>query len=93
MSALAEVLAAHYMSLGVQGGWYCLCGEQVAHFSDVSTHVADALTKAGYGKLADAWDEGHQSGFWNGRESSGNTEGLLIGAEHADAMNPYRSAS
>lgn len=39
---------------------------------------------------ADAWAEGHESGFWNGRESAGCGEMLLIGIEHAEATNPYR---
>lgn len=39
--------------------------------------------------LAKAWREGHEAGFWNGRESSGNTEMPLVGIKHAEATNPY----
>lgn len=39
--------------------------------------------------LAEAWDKGHESGFWNGRESHGDVTGCLVGVEHAEAHNPY----
>lgn len=39
---------------------------------------------------AQAWDEGHESGFWNGRLSHGDPE-ALTGVEHAELSNPYRS--
>lgn len=45
--------------------------------------------------MADAWDEGHEEGFWNGRLSAGmlpSEPGQMpaIGKEHAEANNPYR---
>ena len=39
--------------------------------------------------LEDAWNKGHESGFWNGRESAGSGEMKLMGADHAKAVNPY----
>jgi hypothetical protein len=49
-----------------------------------------ALEAAAPHMLAEAWDEGHEDGFWNGRLSHGDTE-ALTGIEHAKATNPYRS--
>lgn len=42
---------------------------------------------------ADAWAEGHESGFWNGRHSSGSSPEGPIGVEHAKAENPYLKAA
>lgn len=52
--------------------------------------MSDTLQASARQIAADAWDKGHESGFWNGRESAGNVAGLLIGVEHAKANNPYR---
>jgi hypothetical protein len=41
--------------------------------------------------VAPAWEEGHESGFWNGRESSGSGEMAACGVEHAKLNNPYRT--
>ena len=40
---------------------------------------------------AEAWDEGHESGFWNGRLSNSDAE-ALTGIDHATGNNPYRKA-
>lgn len=40
--------------------------------------------------LAAAWAEGHEAGFWNGRESAGHGAMDLVGIKHAEATNPYR---
>lgn len=40
--------------------------------------------------MAQAWAEGHEDGFWNGRLSHGDLQ-ALTGIEHAKAPNPYRS--
>lgn len=51
---------------------------------------ADATTaKVSQAALEDAWNKGHESGFWNGRESAGSGEMKLVGADHAKALNPY----
>ena len=42
---------------------------------------------------AEAWAEGHESGFWNGRESSGHHEMRYVGLEHAQLNNPHRTES
>lgn len=39
--------------------------------------------------LAAAWEDGHMAGFWNGRESLGDTEGKPIGQDHATITNPH----
>jgi|GEM_PF-6207627 len=45
------------------------------------------------GKLAVAWAEGHESGWWNGRQSQMSTPNgaplPLLGKEHAGKHNPY----
>jgi len=43
--------------------------------------------------LQAAWADGHESGFWNGRESAGSEDMELCGVEHAEANNPYRAGS
>ena len=40
--------------------------------------------------MAQAFAEGHESGFWNGRLSHGDPE-ALTGIEHEKASNPYRN--
>lgn len=40
--------------------------------------------------LSAAWSDGHEAGFWNGRESAGTDETGLCGVEHAKANNPYK---
>lgn len=60
---------------------------------EFAAHVAEQLAANGYGKLEDAWDEGHVRGFWNGRLSqltSYDAPDPLIGAADAKANNPYR---
>lgn len=52
--------------------------------------IIAALEAAAPLMFAEAWDKGHESGFWNGRESHGDVTGCLIGIEHAKAHNPYR---
>ena len=39
--------------------------------------------------LSAAWANGHESGFWNGRESAGSGYMELCGRDHAKANNPY----
>jgi hypothetical protein len=36
-----------------------------------------------------AWNDGHEAGFWNGRESAGSGEMEACGVEHAKLTNPY----
>lgn len=43
--------------------------------------------------LARAWAAGHESGFWNGRESTGSGEMEFCGVEHAKANNPYKGTN
>lgn len=40
-------------------------------------------------ELAKAWQDGHIAGYWNGRESMGDTTGKITGQDHADATNPH----
>ena len=55
-----------------------------------------ALEAAAPHMLAAAWDDGHESGFSNGRLSqlpaSYDAPRFDIGAEHAKVANPYRPA-
>lgn len=55
-------------------------------------NMTDTLQASARQIAADAWDKGHEAGFWNGRESHGDVSGVLIGKEHAEATNPYRQA-
>lgn len=41
----------------------------------------------------DAWRRGHESGFWNGRQSAGHGEMKLVGIEHGNKANPHRQES
>jgi hypothetical protein len=54
-----------------------------------------ALEAAGPYIAAEAWDEGHERGFWNGRLSEltapYDAPDPLIGKQDAEANNPYRS--
>jgi hypothetical protein len=99
---MTDIIAAHvaeYEYDGERGYYECLCAKRWLverpmgssdYYRDHAEHVAAELAAAGYGNLADAWGEGHESGFWNGRHSSGHTEMPLVGLEHAEANNPYR---
>jgi hypothetical protein len=76
VNTMAEVLAAHWRDSG--GMSYgspdrCVCGVKTLpepgetdvterRATAFAAHQADELTKAGYGKLADAWDEGRRVG-------------------------------
>lgn len=51
--------------------------------------IATTKTHSSQTELEDAWNKGHESGFWNGRESAGNVEMKLCGVEHAKAHNPF----
>ena len=53
-------------------------------------NMSDTLQASARQIAAEAWDKGHEDGFWNGRQSQGDTTGLLIGKEHGEANNPYR---
>jgi hypothetical protein len=48
-----------------------------------------ALEAAAPHLLEQAWNEGHEAGFWNGRESAGSGEMEACGVEHAKLHNPY----
>jgi hypothetical protein len=54
-----------------------------------------ALEEAAPYIAAEAWDEGHERGFWNGRLSQltapYDAPDPLIGKQDAEANNPYRS--
>jgi hypothetical protein len=52
-----------------------------------------ALEAAAPHLMAEAWAEGHESGFWNGRESAGHHEMRYVGLEHAQLNNPYGAAT
>lgn len=58
--------------------------------SQVKRSIRAALEAAFPILMAQAWAEGHEDGFWNGRLSHGDPE-ALTGIEHARATNPYRS--
>ena len=102
MSAMAEVLARHKYD---KERAVCSCSDfvQVGLRCDAQTHpehLAEVLTAAGFGPVkdpADAWAEGHESGFWNGRLSQltvpYDAPDPLIGKQHAYATNPYRPAT
>jgi hypothetical protein len=51
---MAEALVAHQR----QSSSSCLCGWAKLGYSHAG-HQAEALTAAGFGRKADAWDEGH----------------------------------
>lgn len=69
-------------------------GEGVDANEALAAHQADVLAANGYGKLEDAWADGHERGFWNGRlsqlEVPYGTQAPLIGRNDAEANNPYR---
>lgn len=52
----------------------------------------EALGRVVADAKSEAWYEGHESGFWNGRESAGHHEMRYVGLEHAQLNNPYRTA-
>lgn len=96
---MAEVLREHRASSALT----CRCGEWrasrltltiVAFLDEHERHVAEKLAANGYGKLEDAWDEGYERGFWNGRLSEltvpYGTQAPLVGRNDAEANNPYR---
>jgi hypothetical protein len=70
MSTMADIIAAHvaeYEHDGERGYYECLCAKRWLvespmgssdYYRDHAEHVAAELAAAGYGKLADAWDEG-----------------------------------
>jgi hypothetical protein len=86
---MAEVLAEHsdteMRRRWQEGHWridiICLCGAafEGTHFD----HQAAALTAAGFGLLASAWDEGHETG----KRYPWGKRGFLTDD------NPYRSES
>ncbi|AYR00933.1 hypothetical protein PP636_gp40 [Arthrobacter phage Hestia] len=55
----------------------------------------DILEAAAPHLMAQAWDAGHERGFWNGRLSEltvpYDAPDPLIGKQDAEANNPYRS--
>lgn len=62
----------------------------------IAQHMADDPERAEEwldGKLAIAWAEGHESGFWNGRASQqhlpNDATEILLAKEHALKHNPY----
>lgn len=61
------------------------------HLADDPSVAQDWLDE----NLAEAWDKGHESGYWNGRQSSSilphDHEGPM-GIDHAKANNPYRES-
>jgi hypothetical protein len=88
MSTMAEALAKHQWydatndredpAIGCTGCDDWFGSEDALDDGTFATHQAAELAKAGYGNKADAWDEGHETGLWNGPESAGD--------------NPYRGA-
>jgi hypothetical protein len=60
--------------------------------SNQAIAVLDALAAAAPFIKHEAWLEGHQSGFWNGRASAGSGEMAHVGVEHAKVNNPYPAA-
>ena len=61
--------------------------------SEYAEDVTAMLEAAAPYMLATAWAAGHESGFWNGRESTGSGEMEFCGVEHAKANNPYTGAN
>lgn len=76
-AGMGAVLAAHRLTTPVQ----CLCGWREDSTDSHEEHVAAALEAAGYGDLAQAWDEGH-------RDACPDHGDIQIG--HPD-RNPYRA--
>ena len=94
---MSENESTNIPKAAVEAAW-----SRVAHnFDDTEEEswkdeIRDALEAAAPYLLAEdraeVWAEGHEDGFWNGRMSSGDPgDAALIGKEHADATNPYRS--
>lgn len=54
--------------------------------------LLDALVTAAPFIKHEAWLEGHEAGFWNGRASAGSGEMAHVGVEHAKVSNPYPAA-
>jgi hypothetical protein len=92
MSTMTEVIAAHINVYddskdGTTNLAVCGCGHETPftgpYDADAGSrahaeHVAAELVKAGYGNMADAWDEGHRAP---------TPSGYL-----QDTPNPYRGA-
>lgn len=103
-TGMAEVIAAHMPEYFVEGPEleseiaFCLCGAQVEGAIAApelhSTHVAEELAKAGYGDVADAWDEGATAGWkqsgegFNSEYPDGSTGECSVDL----SVNPYREA-
>ena len=98
MNGMAGILHQHQDAPASNGGRVCICGNWAGPWTgpEFAGHQAAALIDAGYGWLAQAWSEGHESGFWNGRSSVPSFEGderFTLEKAHAKTNNPYKSAS
>jgi hypothetical protein len=75
----------------VQAAHAAICEQNFDDCLEWRGRCVKAVEAAAPYMLAEAWAEGHESGFWNGRESAGSGEMELCGVEHAKVANPYRS--
>ena len=94
MKTMAEVLAEHRLDtvLYLIGGYEyrCMCGKRCASHAE---HQSAALAAAGFGLVADAWDEGQKSGM---RHADRVIAAHKIGRPELPgppSPNPYRKAS
>jgi hypothetical protein len=96
---MAEVIAAHcpiyrYSAINLRQYWRCSdldCGDTELTFTEACEHVAAELAKAGYGKLADAWDEGYKASE-DSVPSCEDPCGACAECAAPEPVNPYRGA-
>jgi len=91
---MAEVLAWHRLDavtyLVSQEEYLCICGKRSDNHEE---HQSRELSAAGYGLVADAWDEGQKSGM---RHADRVIAAHKIGRPELPgppSPNPYRKAS
>lgn len=102
MSLMVEVITAHKEIENLDYYTYgCSCGWRAGLVDEHFTHLADELTKAGYGNVqeakASAWDDGYALGVDDYRislEYTSNDFGIRGGFHVNPArVNPHRKAS
>lgn len=83
-AGMAEVIAAHSI-YGMSAGTHsaCRCNRAWVPHSEYRAHLTEELAKAGYGNVAEAWDEGFCDGERQGAE----------GDDGPKFVNPYREAT
>ncbi len=90
VKTMAEVLGEHGAAIAYEEYYGCTCGEvklTIRNGASHASHVADALTAAGFGPVkaaqADAWDEGMEAMY---ASTSSEWPPIL-------EQNPYRAAT